>query len=228
MPAATKTTTPTGARKAKTQQGAKASPKAAVAKPTAPRPAKPQPPRPQATTPQATTASATQSSAVSPMADARAHPPPLPPSGAHVRSPASRSARDLFDQAGHELAEAVTATHVYDRYCGAHIAALRAAAAVVNARSVPAPPGRRRPRSVWDLLYRSAPELADWAAYFASGATRRAAAEAGLPNAVTAQEATDLIREAEVFLGVVAAILGIPYQDGLLYADPAGEQQQAS
>jgi hypothetical protein len=34
------------------------------------------------------------------------------------------------------------------------------------------------------------------------GATRRAAAQAGLPNAVTEQEAADLMREAEVFLGL--------------------------
>ena len=154
-------------------------------------------------------------------ANARAHPPPLPPAGGH-RSPAPRSARGLFDQAVHEQAEAVTATHPYDRYCGAHMAALRAAAAVVAARSVPAPPGRRRPRSVWDLLYREAPELADWAAYFASGATRRAAAQAGLPNAVSEQEAADLVRESEVFLGLVAEMLGIPYQNGLPYAQ--GEQ----
>jgi hypothetical protein len=46
------------------------------------------------------------------------------------------------------------------------------------------------------------PEPADWAAYFTSGATRRAAAQAGLPNAVTEQEAADLVREAEVFLGL--------------------------
>ena len=108
------------------------------------------------------------------------------------------------------------------------MAALRAAAAVVTARTVPAPPGRRRPRSVWDLLYRAAPELADWAAYFASGATRRAAAEAGLPNAVTEQEAADLVREAEVFLGVVADVLGLPHQDGLPYADSGFSEQQAS
>ncbi|NUR62802.1 MAG: hypothetical protein HOV87_29725, partial [Catenulispora sp.] len=90
--------------------------------------------------------------------------------------------------------------------------------------AVPAAPGRRRPRSVWDLLYREAPELADWAAYFASGATRRAAAQAGLPNAVTDAEAAELAREAEVYLGVVAQLLGVPYQDGL----PLGSGEQAA
>ncbi|MBW8804336.1 MAG: hypothetical protein JF587_10855 [Catenulisporales bacterium] len=161
-----------------------------------------------------------------PIAGSRAHPPPLPPlgSGGHRRGPASRSARDLFDQAVHELAEAVTSSHPYDRYCGAHMAALHASAAVVTARAVPAAPTRRRPRSVWDLLYREAPELADWAAYFASGATRRAAAQAGLPNAVTDAEAAELAREAEVYLGVVAQLLGLPFQDGL----PLGSGDQAA
>jgi hypothetical protein len=93
---------------------------------------------------------------------------------------------------------------------------------------VPAPPGRRRPRSVWDLLYREAPELADWAAYFASGATRRAAAQAGLPNAVSDQEAADLVRESEVFLGLVAEMLGIPYQNGLTYTQTYGPGEQAA
>ena len=164
------------------------------------------------------TSTGTKSADTTPDAGARAHPPPLPPSSPHLRSPASRSARDQFEQAVHELAEAATSTHLYDQYCGAHMSALHAAAAVVTSRTVPAPPGRRRPRSVWDLLYRAAPDLADWAAYFASGATRRAAAEAGLPNAVTPQEAADLVREAEVFLGVVAGVLGVPYQYGLPYA----------
>ena len=164
---------------------------------------------------------------VSPKADARAHPPPLPPVNNHLRGPASRSAFDLFAHAQHELAEAVTATHPYDRYCGAHLAAIRAASAVVEARRMPTAPGRRqRPSNVWDLLYRAAPELADWAAYFASGATRRAAALAGLPNAVNDQDAADLVRQAEVFLGVVAELLGLPHQDGLPYA--SGGEQQAS
>ena len=162
-----------------------------------------------------------------PIASSRVHPPPLPPmgSGGHRRGPASRSARDLFEQAVHELAEAVTSAHPYDRYCGAHMAALHASAAVVTARAVPAAP-TRRPRSVWDLLYREAPELADWAAYFASGATRRAAAQAGLPNAVSDAEAAELAREAEVYLGVVAQLLGLPFQDGLPLG--SGEQPAAS
>jgi hypothetical protein len=56
-----------------------------------------------------------------------------------------------------------------------------------------------------------APELEEWAAFFAAGATKRAAAEAGLP-VVGARDADDLIRQAEVFLGIVEAVLGLPSQ----------------
>src|SRR2546423_10335845 len=93
-----------------------------------------------------------------PIAGSRAHPPPLPPlgSGGHRRGPASRSARDLFDQAAHELAEAVTSSHPHDRHCRAHMAALHAPAAAGAARAVPAAPTPRRPRPVRDLLYREA------------------------------------------------------------------------
>ena len=123
----------------------------------------------------------------------------------------SRSIRDQFSQAVHELAEAAKATHPYDRFLGAYMAALRASVAVVVARPV-APAGSRITRgNVWNLLYRVGPELADWAAYFASSSTRRDAAAAGLPDAVSDGEAADLVRESEVFLGLVTEMLGIPY-----------------
>ncbi len=50
------------------------------------------------------------------------------------------------------------------------------------------------------LLADVAPELGEWAAFFAAGAQKRAAAEAGLPSAVTPREADDLVREVEAFL----------------------------
>ncbi len=43
-------------------------------------------------------------------------------------------------------------------------------------------------------------------------ARKRAAAEAGLPAAVTAREADDLLRDAERFLAVVETALGLPHQ----------------
>ena len=96
------------------------------------------------------------------------------------------------------------------RYVAAHLAALRAAAAVVAARAEPAPSARRkRPQSV---LPRVEPALSEWAAFFAAGAGKRAAAEAGLPRAVSLREADDLLRDAETFLSLVESTLGVPGQ----------------
>ncbi|MEV4637268.1 SAV_6107 family HEPN domain-containing protein [Actinoplanes sp. NPDC049548] len=99
------------------------------------------------------------------------------------------------------------------RYAAAHLAALRAAAAVLAARARPAAPTRRnRVTSVWSLLVLVAPEFGDWASYFALGATKRAAAEAGIPRVVTAREADDLLRAAETFVSLVQSTLGLAYQ----------------
>lgn len=63
------------------------------------------------------------------------------------------------------------------RFATAHLAALRAAAAVLAARGRPA---RRRVGSAWSELAEIAGELDEWAAVFAESAALRAAAEAGL------------------------------------------------
>ena len=98
----------------------------------------------------------------------------------------------------------------------AHLAALRAAAAVVAARAEPGSTGRRRkPQSVWELLPRVEPALCEWAAFFAAGAGKRAAAEAGLSRAVSAREADDLLRDAGTFVGLAESALGIPAQEVL-------------
>ena len=98
-----------------------------------------------------------------------------------------------------------------ERYAAAHLAALRAAAAVLACRARPAS-GRRGPRSVWVVLPEVAPELGEWAAFFAAGAGKRAAAEAGLPAAVSTREADDLLRDATAFLALVEATLGLSHQ----------------
>src|SRR5205809_570348 len=86
---------------------------------------------------------------------------------------------------------------------GASRPPLRAAAAVVAARPAPGSCRRRKaPPSVWELLPRVEPTLAEWAACFAAGAAKRAAAEAGLPRAVSGREADDLLRDAETFLSL--------------------------
>ena len=69
--------------------------------------------------------------------------------------------------------------------------------------------GRRRPRSAWVLLGQVVPELGEWATFFAAGAAKRAAAEAGLSRAVTEREADDLVRDVGAFLAVVESTLGV-------------------
>ena len=62
---------------------------------------------------------------------------------------------------------------------------------------------------MWELLPQVEPTRAEWAAFFAAGASKRAAAEAGLSRAVTLHEADDLLRDADVFVSVVETALGV-------------------
>lgn len=110
-----------------------------------------------------------------------------------------RTPLELLSLARRGLAEA-RATEAYSlSYAAAHLAALRAAAAVLAARARPAPTGRRRITSVWVLLTMVAPELSDWAAFFAAGAAKRSAAESGIA-VVTAEEADSIIFHAARFI----------------------------
>ena len=59
------------------------------------------------------------------------------------------------------------------------------------------------------LLAEVAPELEEWARFFAAGAAKRAAAEAGSTRAVAEREADDLVRDADRFLAVVERCLGL-------------------
>jgi hypothetical protein len=114
--------------------------------------------------------------------------------------------------AAESLREAITTTEVPLRYAQAHVAALRATAALLAARATPMA-GQRRGRSsqknAWVLLAEVAPELTEWATFFSAGAAKRAAAEAGSRRAVTEREADDLVRDADRFLGVVEEALGL-------------------
>ena len=64
-------------------------------------------------------------------------------------------------------------------------------------------------KNAWVLLAEVAPELSEWAAFFAAGAGKRAAAESGSRRAVTEREADDLVRDADRFLALVEASLGL-------------------
>ncbi|MGV9338247.1 SAV_6107 family HEPN domain-containing protein [Streptomyces sp. NPDC003688] len=125
------------------------------------------------------------------------------------RATAPPAAVALLAQARTALAEAVAEELPNERYATAHRAALRTAAAVLAARGRPDPVPRRRARirSAWELLPEIAPELTEWSALFASGAARRARAEAGIRGAATARDADDLIRDVAMFIRLVERML---------------------
>ncbi|HLN78477.1 MAG TPA: SAV_6107 family HEPN domain-containing protein [Nocardioidaceae bacterium] len=132
-----------------------------------------------------------------------------------------------LERAALSLREAITSTEVTMRYAHAHVAALRATAALLAARAHPAGPRRGRPaqKNAWVLLAEVAPEFSEWAAFFAAGASKRAAAEAGSSRAVSEREADDLVRDADRFLGLVEQSLGldrhVPFQEHLPSAGPS-------
>jgi hypothetical protein len=124
--------------------------------------------------------------------------------------------RDLLAGSARELLASGAAEDPEARYAHAHLAALRAAAAVLAARAKPRTRRSSRVRSAWVLLAEVAPELSEWSAFFAAGAGKRAAAEAGLRGVVSEREADDLLREVETFLALVARVLGVTRQLPLL------------
>lgn len=125
-------------------------------------------------------------------------------------APLPATALTSLARAREALSEAATTTDPAPRYAAAHVAALRATAALLAVRTRPA--SRRRQRNAWTLLAQVAPELEEWAVFFAAGAAKRAAAEAGLSRAVSAREADDLLRDSERYLVLVERMLGVPSQ----------------
>ncbi len=126
-----------------------------------------------------------------------------------TQAPVSRgSAVGLLRQAHVVLDQAGAATDPGERFCLAHLSALRTAAAVLAMRGRPAA-ARRRLMSVWVLLDKVAPEHAEWAAYFAAGAPLRAAAEAGAVSVLSPRAADDQLRAAGEFLAIVESSLGM-------------------
>lgn len=84
---------------------------------------------------------------------------------------------DLLARSEAEVVASAAAQDPGEAFVHAHLAALRAGAALVEARGRPGP--RSRARTVWDMVTRVAPELADYSAYFAANAATRAAVEVG-------------------------------------------------
>jgi hypothetical protein len=126
-----------------------------------------------------------------------------------TRNAAAPAAGRLMMAAHWALGDAEATNDSLERYASAHLAALRAAAALLADRARPAGAKPRRPTSAWTLLVGVAPELEPWADYFAAGANKRAAAEAGVRGAVTTREADDLLRDAATFIGLIETTLGM-------------------
>lgn len=138
---------------------------------------------------------------------------------------------DLLRRSGASLSEACQATASRERYLKAHLAALRAAAAYLA--MAPSGPSRRsrRPveppspgpgRGLWETLAASAPELREWASYFAAtGArARRILRSPVLAAGVSNREADDLVRSAEAFIDTVAGLLGVSRRAGPVRLTP--------
>lgn len=122
------------------------------------------------------------------------------------------TALDLLDRSRASLLSACRADTVAERYLEAHLAALRAAAALLAARSKPSRGAQLC--SVWETLPQVAPELTEWAMFFAASAQRRAAFERGSARPGV-READDLLRQSETFFELVQAGLGLPMSGSL-------------
>lgn len=114
--------------------------------------------------------------------------------------------RDLLRTAVLAIDDAYRAPTPQEQYVAAHIAALRAGAALLAVRAKPSRSSRIR--SVWQMLPGIAPELAEWCAYFDAIGRRRVFVEIGR-EPVSQRQADDLVRDAQLFLGCIASQLEI-------------------
>ena len=107
------------------------------------------------------------------------------------------------------IIEAELAARPSERFLAAHHAALQVAAVILALRTNPAVRGKRsRPRNTWRMVAEVAPELGEWAGFFAATEAKRDAVRAGATTIVTAREADDLVRDARAFLSLVERSLG--------------------
>lgn len=116
------------------------------------------------------------------------------------------ASRDLLRTAVIALDDAYQAQSATQRYVAAHVAALRAGAALLAVKAKPT--RSHRIRSVWQMVPRIAPELGEWCAYFDAIGKRRVFVEIGSEQ-VTQRQADDLVRDAEAFADQIARILNV-------------------
>jgi len=122
------------------------------------------------------------------------------------KPPVPEAAVELLARSDAELV-ATLASAPDETLLHAHLAALRAGAALVQARGRPG--GRPAPRTVWDMVAVLAPDLAGWTAFFADNAVARAAVEAGRGAMVDPARAERALAAAEDFQDAVRAELGM-------------------
>ncbi len=131
--------------------------------------------------------------------------------------PSAASTLELVERARADLLEACHSRDVAERYRQSRLGAMRAAAALVSARSRDA--RTSGPQSLWALVPAVAPELTEWAEFFAVATAQPdhpaptdqlASTRSHSRPAVTAREADDLLRQAETFIGLVCRSLGLP------------------
>jgi hypothetical protein len=135
-----------------------------------------------------------------------AHSSNIQPSTDHAPSSGMSFQLDLA-RARTALVEAELSRHPSERFLAAHLAALRVAAIVLARRARPGR-GSSRPRNAWLVLADVAPELGEWAAFFAATEGKREAVRAGATAIISAREADDLVRDAQAFLSLVERALG--------------------
>jgi len=116
----------------------------------------------------------------------------------------------LLEQSRQSLAEAYAAELATARFVASQDASMRAAAALVARQ------GRTGPQDLWPLLAVHAPELGEWADFFALAAVRRQEVEAH-SRRVSVREADDLLRAAETFVGHVTSALGMPSAEPVVH-----------
>jgi len=117
-------------------------------------------------------------------------------------APAADPAIELLDSSADALHRAEWATSAELRYELAYLCALRCGAAVLARRARPRSL-RTRPRGMWGLLTATAPELAEWAQFFAVCGTLSTALQDGRAT-VSARQADDLVRDATAFLAIAS------------------------
>ncbi len=115
---------------------------------------------------------------------------------------------DLIAAADAGLTDAHWAETVHARWACTRLSVLRAAAAVLAVRAAA---GRARaPMTLWDVLPELAPELTEWAEFFAEAMPDPVDGRAPGGELMSVREVDDLLRQGELFVARVAGLLGVP------------------